>query len=462
MLTLYNTLSRTKQAFEPLEPGKVKMYACGITIYDRCHIGHARALITYDIICRHLRATGWDVTYVRNITDVDDKIIARAEANGEAIDALTERYIAAMDEDAAALNVLPPDQQPRATQWIDRMIELIETLIDKGHAYPGDNGDVYYAVDTFDGYGKLSGRTLADQRAGERVAVDEHKRDPLDFVLWKAAKPGEPAWDSPWGAGRPGWHIECSAMAKHTLGPQFDIHGGGSDLIFPHHENEIAQSEAANGCALANYWLHNGMITRDGEKMSKSLGNFDTVRDLLAHHTGEEIRLFVVAAQYRSPLAFVASSLDQARASLTRLYSALRDAPAADDAALDVDAVARFDVAMNDDFNTPVALAVLFELAGTVNRALADGDPAGAVTAAHTLRSLGQRLGLLYLDAEAYLQRDTGSAGLSAARVDELVAERIAARGARDFARADAIRDELTAAGITLEDVDGQTRWRRG
>ncbi|MEM6985504.1 MAG: cysteine--tRNA ligase, partial [Pseudomonadota bacterium] len=366
MLRLYNTLTRRKQTFEPLEPGKVKMYACGITIYDRCHIGHARALITYDLMCRHLRATGWDVTYVRNITDVDDKIIARAELNGEPIDELTERYIAAMDEDAAALNVLPPDQQPRATQWIDQMIELITTLIDKGHAYPGANGDVYYAVDTFEEYGKLSGRSLEDQRAGERIAIDEHKRDPLDFVLWKAAKPGEPSWDSPWGGGRPGWHIECSAMARHTLGPQFDIHGGGSDLIFPHHENEIAQSEAANGCTLANYWVHNGMITRDGEKMSKSLGNFDTVRDLLADYEGEEIRLFVVAAQYRSPLAFGPTSLDQARASLTRLYAALREVPNPE-AELDDAAVERFDTAMNDDFNTPIALSVLFELAGDVN-----------------------------------------------------------------------------------------------
>ncbi len=459
MFTVYNTLSREKVPFEPLEAGKVKLYACGITIYDQCHIGHARALITYDTICRHLRATGWDVTYVRNITDVDDKIIARAEQNGEAIADLTERYIAAMDADAAELNVLPPDVQPRATQWIDEMIALIQTLIEKDHAYPGDNGDVYYAVESFEGYGKLSGRSLEDQRAGERIAVDEHKRHPLDFVLWKAAKPDEPQWESPWGPGRPGWHIECSAMARHTLGEHFDIHGGGSDLIFPHHENEIAQSEAANGCTLANYWVHNGMITRDGEKMSKSLGNFDTVRDLLALYHGEEIRFFVVSAQYRSPLAFGAGSLDQARAGLTRLYNALRDQPL--DAAHDAAAVARFDAAMNDDFNTPVALSVLFDLAGDANRARDQADAGAAATAASTLAALGQRLGVLYLPAEDYLKRDAGEGALSAEEVDALVAERIQARADKDFARADAIRVQLTESGITLEDAGGTTQWRR-
>jgi len=460
MLTVYNTLSRSKETFTPLEPGKVKLYACGITIYDHCHIGHARALITYDTMCRHLRATGWEVTYVRNITDVDDKIIARAEQNGEEINALTERFIAAMDADADALNVLVPDIQPRATQWIDEMISLIQTLVDKGHAYPGENGDVYYAVESFEGYGKLSGRSLEDQRAGERIAIDEYKKHPLDFVLWKAAKPGEPQWQSPWGAGRPGWHIECSAMARHTLGERFDIHGGGSDLIFPHHENEIAQSEAANGCTLANYWLHNGMITRDGEKMSKSLGNFDTVRDLLTLYHGEEIRLFVVSAHYRSPLAFGPDSLDQAKAALTRLYTALRGHDRLD-AAPDATAVERFNAAMNDDFNTPVALSVLFDLAGEVNRARDEGQLDASATAASTLSSLGKRLGILNLPANSYLQRSVGSEGLSNDAIDQLVAERIQARVDKDFARADAIRQQLDDAGVSLEDTGGQTLWRR-
>lgn len=460
MLTVYNTLTRSKQEFKPIEAGKVKMYACGITIYDYCHIGHARALITYDTMCRHLRATGWDVTYVRNITDIDDKIIARAEQNAEPIDALTERFIQAMDIDAAALNVLPPDQQPRATQWIEQMVELIDTLIAKGHAYPGENGDVYYAVSTFDGYGKLSGRSLENQRVGERVELDEHKRDPLDFVLWKSSKDGEPAWQSPWGAGRPGWHIECSAMARQTLGQTFDIHGGGSDLIFPHHENEIAQSEAASGCCLANYWVHNGMITRDGEKMSKSLGNFETVRDLLKRFDGEEIRLYVVSALYRSPLAFGPTSLERARASLTRLYSALRGVDASGPA-LDQNAVDRFNQAMNDDFNTPVAISLLFELAGDINRAATAGDSDRAARRAATLRSLGQRLGLLYLNPESYLKRDSVSDGMTAADIDRMIEERIEARARQDFVRADAIRDELASAGVTLEDIAGATRWRR-
>eukprot|EP00095_Tigriopus_kingsejongensis_P001676 snap_masked-scaffold5967_size4201-processed-gene-0.0 protein:Tk01676 transcript:snap_masked-scaffold5967_size4201-processed-gene-0.0-mRNA-1 annotation:"multispecies: cysteinyl-trna synthetase" len=436
------------------------MYVCGITIYDYCHVGHARALITYDVLYRHLLASGFDVTFVRNITDVDDKIIKRAIENGESIDVLTERFIQAMNEDCESLHVLAPTLQPRATELIDNMQAMINTLIEKGYAYQGEpNGDVFYAVEKFDEYGKLSGRKLEDQRAGERVAVDESKRHPMDFVLWKAAKVDEPHWKSPWGAGRPGWHIECSAMAKHTLGEHFDIHGGGNDLTFPHHENEIAQSEAANGCTMANYWLHNGMITMDGEKMSKSLGNFDTIRDVLARFNGEEIRMFALLSHYRSPLSYGETGLQGGRSALTRLYTALRGLQVGDADKADAQWQQRFDAAMNDDLNTPIALAALFELATEINKRKAESvDEASDLGA--LLRVLAGRLGLLSEDAEQYLQRG-GDDQMSAEQVEALIAERVEARGSKDFARADAVREQLSQAGIVLEDKDGKTIWRR-
>ncbi len=460
MLSLYNSLSREKETFNPIEAGKVGMYVCGITIYDYCHVGHARALITYDVLYRHLLASGFEVTFVRNITDVDDKIIRRAVENREEIDVLTERFVQAMNEDCDSLRVLAPTLQPRATAQIANMQALIATLIDKGYAYqsvPG--GDVYYAVERFEQYGKLSGRKLEDQRAGERVAVDENKRHPMDFVLWKAAKVDEPHWDSAWGPGRPGWHIECSAMAKDTLGAHFDIHGGGSDLTFPHHENEIAQSEAANGCAMANYWLHNGMITMDGEKMSKSIGNFDTIRDVLKRFGGEEIRMFALLSHYRSPLSYGETGLQGGRAALTRLYTSLRGLGGGDSAAVAGDWQLRFEAAMNDDLNTVVAASVLFELATEINKLREQGGAAAANHAA-LLRELADRLGILGDDPEDYLKRGD-EAGMSAAEVEALIEERVQARGAKDFARADAVREQLSAAGILLEDKGGKTIWRR-
>jgi len=371
MLQLHNTLSRKKEPFKPLVPGKVSMYVCGITIYDLCHVGHARLLVAFDVLFRHLQASGYDVTYVRNITDIDDKIINRATENGESINDLTERYIEAMHQDEASLLLLSPTHEPRATNTIGKMHSLISTLIEKGMAYPASNGDVYYAVSSFPEYGKLSGRKLDDLRAGERVALDENKRDPLDFVLWKASKEGEPAWDSDWGPGRPGWHIECSAMAIELLGEQIDIHGGGADLQFPHHENEIAQSEAATGKQFARYWMHNGLVQVDDEKMSKSLHNFFTVREVLKSYSGEELRYFLLSGHYRSPLNYSKSQLDNARAALRRLYNALRDVGADATRSVSNEHVERFQAAMDDDLNTPVALSILFELATEINR---DGD----------------------------------------------------------------------------------------
>lgn len=435
------------------------MYVCGITIYDYCHVGHARALITYDVVYRHLLAKGFDVTFVRNITDVDDKIIKRAIKNGEPINALTERFIQAMDEDCRELRVLAPTVQPRATEQIGNMLSMIEVLIERGYAYQDEpNGDVFYAVENFEGYGKLSGRKLEDQRAGERVAVDKNKRHPMDFVLWKAAKVDEPHWVSPWGAGRPGWHIECSAMAKDALGEHFDIHGGGSDLTFPHHENEIAQSEAANNCTMANYWLHNGMITMNGEKMSKSLGNFDTIRDVLARFSGEEIRLFVLLSHYRSSLSYGESGLQGGRAALTRLYTALRGLPVGDALLVEGDWAARFESAMDDDFNTPVALAALFDLATEINKQRADEKVAANLGA--LLVELAARLGLLGEEPESYLQRGGGDS-ISAEKIESLIAERVAARTAKDFGRADEVREQLSEAGVVLEDKEGKTIWRR-
>jgi cysteinyl-tRNA synthetase len=456
MLKIHNSLSRQKQDFVPIEPGRVRMYVCGMTVYDYCHLGHARVMVVFDMVRRWLRASGYKVTYVRNITDIEDKIIKRAAENGETIFDLTARFIRYMDEDAAALGVEKPDVEPRATEHVADMLTIIGLLMRKGLAYRADNGDVYYAVREFAGYGKLSGKSLEDLRAGERVEVDPVKRDPGDFVLWKAAKPGEPAWDSPWGPGRPGWHIECSAMSEHFLGEHFDIHGGGQDLLFPHHENEIAQSEGAHNHTFVNYWMHNGFVRVDNEKMSKSLGNFFTVREVLAKYDAEVVRFFIVRAHYRSPVNYSDQHLDDARAALTRLYTTLRDTPPA---AVPIDwnntYAARFREAMNDDFNTAEATAALFELANEVNRTHSAAD-------AGLLKELAGVLGLLQREPSAFLQGGAAAIGeLTAERVEALIAARTAARKAKNFAEADRIRKELEDGGILLEDTAKGTIWRR-
>jgi len=454
MLKIYNSLSRSVAAFVPLRAGEVRMYVCGMTVYDYCHLGHARVLVVFDMVRRWLRASGYRVRYVRNITDIDDKIIRRAQENGEPIDVLTARFIDAMNEDAAALGVERPDDEPRATQFVAQMVDMIGRLEQNGLAYRAADGDVNFAVRRFPGYGRLSGKSLDALRAGERVEVAAAKHDPLDFVLWKHAKAGEPTWPSPWGEGRPGWHIECSAMSCALLGAHFDIHGGGQDLQFPHHENEIAQSEGANGRPFVNIWMHNGFVRVDEEKMSKSLGNFFTVRDILKQFDPEVVRFFILRAHYRSPLNYSDRSMLDAKQALTRLYTALKDAPAAP-AALDwtTPYARRFKAAMDEDFGTPEAMAVLFELANEINR--------GQGALAAQLRALGGVLGLLGRDPQAFLQRDAAAGGLSAEAIDALIAERSAARKARDFARADAIRGELEAAGVLLEDGAAGTTWRR-
>jgi cysteinyl-tRNA synthetase len=443
------------------------MYVCGMTVYDYCHLGHARVMVVFDMVSRWFRASDYDVTYVRNITDVDDKIIQRANENKESIGELTQRFIEAMDEDAGQLGVIRPDREPRATTHIDAMIEMIATLIEKGHAYVADNGDVFYAVRSFDEYGKLSGKSLDDLRAGERVEVDTFKKDPMDFVLWKSVKPNEPNWDSPWGPGRPGWHIECSTMSAKHLGGHFDIHGGGQDLQFPHHENEIAQSEATHGCQMANYWMHNGFVRVDDEKMSKSLGNFFTIRTVLEKYDAEVVRFFILRAHYRSPLNYSDQHLDDAKAALTRLYTALRGL---DVAAEKVDwqqpQAARFKAAMDDDFNTPEALAVLFDLANEVNK---EKSLASAVL----LKSLGAVLGILQRDADAFLKGVRpihGKADItleplttlgSDAFVELMINKRLDAKKAKNYDEADRIRKELSEAGIVLEDTPQGTTWRK-
>ena len=461
-LKIYNTLARDKQDFVPLQPGKVNMYVCGMTVYDYCHVGHARMMMAFDVIYRWLKASGYAVNYVRNITDIDDKIIKRAVENGETMAQLTGRFIAAMDEDTAALGILPPDAAPRATDYVPGMLSIIEKLQDKDLAYQGVDGDVNYAVRNFPGYGKLSGKSLDDLRAGERVDVNTGKRDPLDFVLWKAAKASEPAeakWESPWGVGRPGWHIECSAMSCALLGEHFDIHGGGADLQFPHHENEIAQSEGAFGAPMARYWIHNGFVRVDNEKMSKSLGNFFTIRDVLKKYDAEVVRFFILRAHYRSPLNYSDVHIDDARGALTRLYTALSEVDLGAQAVV-VDwneaHARRFRDAMDDDFNTPLAVAELFDLASEVNRTK-------SLDAARRLKALANVLGLLERNPTAFLQAgQPGEAGLDEAAILDAIARRAAAKKARDFSEADAIRAELTAAGIVLEDKpDGSTNWRR-
>ena len=473
MLKIYNSLTREKQTFTPIEIGKVRMYVCGMTVYDFCHLGHARVMVVFDMVSRWFRASNYEVTYVRNITDIDDKIIKRANENGEAIGVLTQRFIDAMDEDSAKLGIIRPDIEPRATAHIDGMIRMISALIEKGNAYLAKNGDVFYSVHSFAGYGKLSGKSLDDLRAGERVEVDAFKNDPMDFVLWKSVKPNEPSWDSPWGKGRPGWHVECSVMSEKHLGEHFDIHGGGQDLQFPHHENEIAQSEAAHDCTMANYWMHNGFVRVDDEKMSKSLGNFFTIREVLKKYDAEVVRFFILRAHYRSPLNYSDVHLDDAKASLTRLYTALRY--------LEVSAntidwnhpqALRFKEAMDDDFNTSEAMAVLFDLANEVNRTK-------SVETATLLKNLGDILGLLQDSPQSFLQRKhyvltaepgeyklTGSdailtKGFSDEKINELKEMRTEAKKAKNFAEADRIRKELADAGIILEDTPHGTTWRR-
>ena len=454
MLKIYNTLAREKQTFVPIVAGKVSMYVCGMTVYDYCHLGHARVMVVFDMVNRWLRASGFDVTYVRNITDIDDKIINRANERAITIGELTAEFIAAMDEDAARLGVLRPDIEPRATTHIDDMLAMIGQLIEKGHAYPAANGDVFYAVSSFDGYGQLSGKSLEDLRAGERVEVDNYKRDPMDFVLWKAAKPGEPSWDSPWGKGRPGWHIECSAMGAHHLGRHFDIHGGGQDLQFPHHENEIAQSEGAHDCKFVNYWMHNGFVRVDDEKMSKSLGNFFTIREVLQKYRPEVVRFFILRAHYRSPLNYSDKHLDDASQALTRLYTSLKNVPAAE---VSIDwassFAARFKAAMDDDFNTPEAMAVLFELATEANRSK-------SVEAAGQLKALAKLIGLLEDDPTAFLQGEHAVVD-STFDIDALIRQRADAKKAKNFAEADRIRKELADQGVILEDSPQGTTWRR-
>ena len=466
-MKIYNTLKREKQEFVPITPGNVGMYVCGMTVYDYCHIGHARVMVVFDMVQRWLRASRLDVTYVRNITDIDDKIIKRAVENGETISQLTNRFIGFMDEDAAALGVQKPDHEPRATQYVPQMLSMIGRLEKNGLAYKAADGDVNYAVRGFDGYGKLSGKSLDELRAGERVDVNSTKRDPLDFVLWKSAKAGEPAdtrWDSPWGAGRPGWHIECSAMASDLLGNTFDIHGGGADLQFPHHENEIAQSEGANQCGFVNTFMHNGFVRVDEEKMSKSLGNFFTIREVLKKYDAEVVRFFILRAHYRSPLNYSDVHLDDAKAALTRVYTALKplagagvrvQAPETLDWSGSPHA-ARFREAMDDDFNTPIAISVLFDLAGEVNRT---GDAALAAQ----LKALAGVMGLLDRDPQTFLHAESASAeGMQPAEIEAKIAARKAAKAAKDFKLADAIRAELIAAGIVLEDnPGGATGWRR-
>lgn len=455
---IHDSLSGQKMALQPLRPGEVGLYVCGVTVYDDCHLGHARFLLVFDAVVRQLQAQGLRVRYVRNLTDIDDKIIRRAAENQEPIEALTERYIARFHEDCAALGLLPATAEPRATEHMPQIISMIQTLIDRGHAYAADNGDVYYAVGTFTGYGKLSHKRLEELRVGARIAADEAKRDALDFVLWKASKPDEPAWDSPWGAGRPGWHIECSAMSTHCLGHSFDIHGGGMDLKFPHHENEIAQSEGAHGEGFAQIWMHNGFVQVGQEKMSKSLGNFRTIRDILKHYDGETIRSFILSTHYRSPLIYTMEAMDAAQTALRRLYAALaRVTPAAD--ALDGEAVARFDKAMADDFNTADALAVLHGLGRQINAAADAGQLDQAAGHAGTLYALGARLGLLQRNPQEVVQGDTAEVDVD--WVQAQIQARQDARTARDFAQADAIRDALSQAGITLKDGPQGTTWTK-
>ena len=474
-LVVYDSLTARKQPLRPLVAGKLGMYVCGMTVYDYCHIGHARVMVAFDMVVRWLSQLGYDVNYVRNITDIDDKIIARAIENNEDIGTLTQRFTKAMHDDAATLGCLSPDAEPRATDHIDEMQQMIATLIEGDYAYAADNGDVYYAVDSFADYGKLSKRKLNEMQAGSRVEVENIKRNPFDFVLWKAAKAGEPQWTSPWGQGRPGWHIECSAMSTKCLGNTFDIHGGGHDLQFPHHENEIAQSEAATGCEYANNWMHVGFINVDGEKMSKSLGNFFTIREVTNKYHPETVRFFLLSSHYRSQVNFSDSALDEAHNSLSRLYNALKIAEQHQSQALEADqelinqayqsaAGQDFIAAMNDDFNSSAAISVLFSLASEVNKAAKAQDTDKAWQLAQQLRALAKSLNILQQPPKQFLQAVIGEKsenGLSDDAIDALIAERGDAKANKDYARADEIRLQLKEAGIELEDSSAGTTWRR-
>ena len=459
MLKLHNDLTGQKEEFKPIEPGKVRMYVCGMTVYDYCHLGHARAMVVFDIVYRYLMHLGYDVNYIRNITDIDDKIINRANENGEPFMQLTERFIDALHEDADALGILRPDDEPRATGHMPEIIAMIAKLIENGHAYEVDNGDVYYSTSSFADYGKLSGKTIEDLRAGARVDVDSIKRDPTDFALWKSAKPDEPHWESPWGKGRPGWHIECSAMSTCALGNHFDIHGGGADLTFPHHENEIAQAEGASCEKFVNYWMHNGFVRINDEKMSKSLGNFFTIREILDTYDAETIRYFILTSQYRSPLNYDNEHLDNARAALNRFYTALRGLPEAEPVGGD-EIVARFHAAMQDDFNTPVSLAAMFDLTRELNKARKT-DMAVAAGLGAQLRKMGHLLGILMQDADAYLKGSVSGDGPGDDEIDSLVQQRTQAKVDKNWAEADKIRDQLQSMDIVLEDSAEGTTWRR-
>lgn len=458
MLKIYNTLSNQKEEFRPIDSNNVGIYVCGMTVYDFCHMGHARVLVMFDVITRHLRRNFTSVKYVRNITDIDDKIIARAAENNEDIYSLTNRFIDAMHEDEMALGVLSPDIEPRATESIDKMIDMIESLSKQDLAYQGKNGDVFYSVRKFKDYGKLSGKNLDDLLAGARVDVESDKEDPLDFVLWKKAKSDEPSWPSPWGDGRPGWHIECSAMSNHFISNHFDIHGGGMDLTFPHHENEIAQSEGANNCKFVDTWMHVGFVNIDDEKMSKSLNNFFTIRDVLDKYDGETLRYFLISSHYRSPLNFSEANIESAKSGLKRLYNATKGLSAKmDDVPLEAEYEERFNVALNDDFNTPIALSILFEIAKRINiERTTNLEKANAL--AMQLIRLGNFLGILEYNAEDYLKQGSE---LSETEISNKISQREAARNSKDFAMSDQIRDELLELGIILEDSVNGTTWRR-
>ncbi|MEK9887319.1 MAG: cysteine--tRNA ligase [Gammaproteobacteria bacterium] len=461
MLQIFNTLSKTKEPFSPINSEHVGIYVCGMTVYDFCHMGHARVLVMFDIITRHLRRQFPKVTYVRNITDIDDKIIKRAIENGESIDQLTNRFIDAMHEDEKALGILPPDIEPRATESMNEIFYMIETLVEKGIAYQGKSGDVYYSVRKFPNYGKLSGKNLDDLEAGARVDVEDDKDDPLDFVLWKMAKPEEPSWESPWGDGRPGWHIECSAMSSNHLGNHFDIHGGGMDLSFPHHENEIAQSEGAHDCKFVNTWMHVGFVNVNEEKMSKSLGNFFTIREVLESYDGETLRYFILSSHYRSPLNFSDANLDNAKNAITKLYTSIRglksSAASTDEISQRLDYEQRFDAALDDDFNTPIAISILFEISKQINlEKEKDIDFASALSG--LLVRLGGYLGILQNNPEDFLKQGVQ---LSDEEIDQKIKDRNLARSEKDFALSDQIRNELEAHGIILEDSAEGTSWRR-
>jgi len=458
VLQIYNTLTRQKAPFTPLEAGKIRMYVCGVTTYDYCHLGHGRMLVVFDVVVRFLRALGFDVTYVRNITDIDDKIIRRANEQGIAFNELTAKFIDIMHEDERALNILPPDIEPRATGHMDEIITMVETLVEKGFAYAADNGDVYFSVTKFPEYTKLSGKNLDELLSGARIEVEEAKIDPRDFALWKAAKPGEPGWESPWGFGRPGWHIECSAMSTCALGETFDIHGGGSDLVFPHHENEIAQSEAATGKEFARVWMHNAPLRIDNEKMSKSLDNFFTIREVLEKYPAEVVRYFLVSSHYRSPINYTAETLDLAYSALERFYNALKDvALESEDVLRNSEFESRFMRAMEDDFNTPEAIGVLFEITREINRLKAE-DERGAVSLSRLLVKLGGILGILQDDPAAFLRK--GSEGVDAVHIESLIQRRNQARIDKNWQVADEIRDKLKSLKVVLEDKDGVTTWR--